>query len=562
MLSRPGIYVVSLVLAAVMVFAAFTFNPTNRGSAYSNINQETVTEIYNTFTMDELYKTYCDNIVSATDDYISSCTGSNETKSNIDNLYNNFMSALANYKNTVQTDASLELKNQRKNELKLAITNLETALFTNGIDMTTSGQYKILINVDDYNYLKQQFSLINYNLDSSSSLNSQHLSNLSAAESFQEKLIATLNKLVYPVVSDDLTLTLDQISTTNATRRSTYLSNMTALKSSISTEDDEKKLANRELMNEYIQSYYNTSLLYSNIVSSSIQLNVFKNYSNNEINKFKYFEDYNKYSAEESLTKQTYLWDSETFEDDYANPIAFQTNSNIGSASAYDFMFYALEIFSFVIIVYALFLASNSIAGEKSDGTIKLIAIKPVNRSKIFNGKLLFCLLISLILLIFSAIISFVVGAFMYGLTSASVLVVFNANTAFVLHPALYMLIYVVSIFIKVFVFISIGMLLTTLFKSGTIASMIGLLVYFIDLVVGVILYGNKLLKLLPLHNISLVSFFGNISYTNGSGIVSKLFANNFTNPPILWLSLLYIIGISIFTILFGIMNFKRKDLA
>ena len=52
-------------------------------------------------------------------------------------------------------------------------------------------------------------------------------------------------------------------------------------------------------------------------------------------------------------------------------------------------MYFTLEIASFLIIAFTVVIGAGMIAKEYSDGTIKLLAIRPFNRNKIVKMLLL-----------------------------------------------------------------------------------------------------------------------------------------------------------------------------
>ena len=188
LLSRPGIYIVCLLLAVVMVFSAFTFSPSARNDEYSDIQQDTVTAIYNTFVLDNLYKPYCDQLIVDTNNFVESCTGTNSSKSNIDALYSDFVEELNDYKHAVTTSASTSTKNSAKEALKLSISNLKTEMLNNGIDLGSQGLYKVLVSSENYNTLTQAFNNVEYYLAGSSVAQEQHTTNLREVNKFDAKI--------------------------------------------------------------------------------------------------------------------------------------------------------------------------------------------------------------------------------------------------------------------------------------------------------------------------------------------------------------------------------------
>lgn len=68
-----------------------------------------------------------------------------------------------------------------------------------------------------------------------------------------------------------------------------------------------------------------------------------------------------------------------------------------------------------VITLFTIIIAGGSVASEFSWGTIKLLLIRPVNRSKILFSKYISTFIFALIMLIILFVLSFVVGAIFFG---------------------------------------------------------------------------------------------------------------------------------------------------
>jgi ABC-2 type transport system permease protein len=69
-----------------------------------------------------------------------------------------------------------------------------------------------------------------------------------------------------------------------------------------------------------------------------------------------------------------------------------------------------------VVTLFTIIIAGGSVASEFSWGTIKLLLIRPVNRSKILLAKYISTFIFALFMLIILFILSFIVGALFFGL--------------------------------------------------------------------------------------------------------------------------------------------------
>jgi ABC-2 type transport system permease protein len=94
-------------------------------------------------------------------------------------------------------------------------------------------------------------------------------------------------------------------------------------------------------------------------------------------------------------------------------------------------------------------LACHTIAGEIKDGSIRYMAIRPVSRTELYFGKLLAIVILTSILIVFSGVVSLIVGGIIYGFNTFNILTIFNGSTAIVIHPIIMMLIFLFSLIIE-----------------------------------------------------------------------------------------------------------------
>jgi ABC-2 type transport system permease protein len=234
------------------------------------------------------------------------------------------------------------------------------------------------------------------------------------------------------------------------------------------------------------------------------------------------------YEQNETLSKNVYLFQNNKFSYEYANPFSVANPSNT-SVNAFDFAYYTLELFSFIIIIYVIVLGAGMIAGEEANGTMKLLAMRPYKRYKIFLGKVFAALKVGLIFIVIGAIASFITGAYLYGTVSLPILSVFNMEYVIISSPYLMFGVYLFTLFIEILFYTIIAVSISSIFKSYTGAVTISILIYFLSMILSFVA-GASFLKFVPLTHTNLFKYFG----AAFSGNTSVAGLNSLLTPPIL----------------------------
>ena len=354
---------------------------------------------------------------------------------------------------------------------------------------------------------------------------------------------------------DSLTKTYDEMQT----RITAQLEVINEYATSKSTSKDINVL---NTYNTYVTRYKEMNVSLKNYVYYSILNDLVKDFSNSEVQNFygKEFNGvYNEYEINEKIVKNNYYIKNDIYSYELDNVFSFNTNSG-SETSAYDFMYFALKISTLVIIVFSIFMAANIFASEHDSGTIKLLLMRPFKRHKIVSGKLLATLFFSTIFLLFSTLISFIIGACVYTLPSTPILVVFNASNAFKIHPALLMIIYVFFTLLEIIFYCILSSALCTLFKSYAGAITISFVTYFITIAMN-IGFGNSLwYSYSPFVNINLFKFFGNGFITNQNSVLSSFFSTPMLGNMDYFVSLGITAGLMAFLLAITYVIFKRRD--
>ena len=216
------------------------------------------------------------------------------------------------------------------------------------------------------------------------------------------------------------------------------------------------------------------------------------------------------YKIDEKLTYNKYLLTQTPIIASTSYNSAFSTTISSGDAvSAFDFTYYGLGICSVVVIIFCVLIGAGMVAGEQSNGTLRMLMIRPFSRNKIISSKIISTVLLAFLFILFATIILFISGAIMYGVDFTPILFVLNANTVIQMSPILYLIIYILLLTLKIYIYCLISIAISVLFKSNTGAVLISVLLYIITIIFGVAFASSMWLNFLPAGNFDIFKYFG-----------------------------------------------------
>lgn len=182
----------------------------------------------------------------------------------------------------------------------------------------------------------------------------------------------------------------------------------------------------------------------------------------------------------------------------------------------WEFLYGNIDVFATIIVLYAVVIAAGNIPGEFSKGTIKLLLIRPISRSKVLLSKYISAILFSLNLLVITVVLSLVVGGIFFGfdLPSQANLITMNGSPVENVIPHLISVI--VSIFIDVLMMITIAFMISTIFHNSAMA--IGLVIFlrFVGPNIVLALQQYDWAKYILFANLDLRQHIGGVAYLEG----------------------------------------------
>jgi len=565
--SKPGIFILSVLLAIILVFGVFTYKPTTFENTHFELNGYTFLDKYTDFNPGENAgkkaeaNTKLTNILDAVKTYrINGLT----QQEHINSLLNSINQNYATYVNCVSDNSYQNYIDNTRNALINSLQNFNVAI-DNALINSQIGSFTLLTTKKNYNNYKKYYKdVIDWARISVRKENLKDHIELFENE-FKNKFFETINNFKYPTLTDEFISNYTSTSNSNLSKLNSRLDLIEEqIQNSFNLATANEDNANDKLadtMDTLANYYVDTIDTFVNLLKYELICNAFNYIDTQEHLTTLHLSQYSNYNSKSLLVRYNYLFEHNKADTDYSKPLTIGISSN-DSVNAYDYSYFVLKIFSFVIIIYAIMSACHSIAGEIKDGTMRYLAIRPVNRTQLLLGKWFAIMYMSLILIIFSAIISLCVGGAVYGFAGNNILTIFNGNWAITLHPLLMIGIYLISMFLELVVYSALAMLLSTLFRSDLLSMTLMMMLYLINILLPMFVQGsNTWLAFYPFSHLSVYALFGSSVFAVQGNFFNLLFGAKVYagTHAALTFSLILIITIVIGTI--AVKIFKKKEL-
>lgn len=266
----------------------------------------------------------------------------------------------------------------------------------------------------------------------------------------------------------------------------------------------------RNIQNK-ITDYSLLSQAYNDYLLDSIKLAISKQFSSDEFVKLYNYDlsKFNIYSTRERITANKYYIDNNIYSSSLNTNFSFNQNSG-KQTNVFDFMYFAMEICTVLIIIFGMMMVCSLITQETESGTIKLLLTRPYKRSKIVTAKLLATIFFVLCFILFSAIICFAGGYFVFGLDTTNILMIFNSSSAISISPILLMIINLLSLTIDVIFYVIIALMISILFKNYAGSISFCFVILLITFTLNILFPEMFWYSLFPGMNLHLFKYFGN----------------------------------------------------
>ena len=560
----PGMILMAGIFLLALALFPSLFSPSERKTITTEINlsSTSISEANSSFLS---YKNIYENDLSSLYNEVNTLVEYNENfKENLislaDELYNlrlSFASA-ANVENIEGPNGCFSLHLsliEKVNELKNLYNSyindyfIPLILVNEDLDFQINMELNLLINV------------LTENTDISGSIDFYNRLNLTLDEygsvSKIKDLFAKVNSVTYS--STNLTDILNNYYTSKDSYLQDLLSQMNNI-IDINSSSEEDANSRESFIN--LAKHYLYTLSYLNVsIKNSVLLEISNHYSDSTLSNYLGFENFNSYELSENRARSDYYLENNLIEEEISNVFMFNTNSST-TTNAFDYMYFSMEVISIFIVAFTVIIGAGMISKEYSDGTIKLLAIRPYKRSKIMLAKIMATLFISFLFVMIAVIMSTIIGIIIYGITFPSMLVVFNAQVTFTLPIWVVFLIYLLCLIIKISIYSLLAIAISTIFKSYVVSVCVSSGIYLLNIILTFVSNGASWLKFNPFANLDLFKYFGGsfISNTNSSNITSLFYSPVFADTSI-WLSITIILVFAVVLNILIFTIFKKRDI-
>lgn len=564
---KPIMIIAFFAVIATMVVSTITFNPVEKEKSSVTLGGSSIINLYQTVFLSETNansKSKLDKKLESQKDwfiaYTTKIAGEEELKT------------LKNY--ITITDSDIQQLNQQLPKF-----------YTTPKDATEDDILKLFDNLyksstNTYNYLTSlntdlSFYISNEDFESLCKYFSGISKNIPNNFPEPEKQFNEVNNFIsqnYPIskitsiVQNLKTLNLNQETVDNLLEKyyyniysgeeDTVLGKLnTEIVKFVNEKQESEKTEDIEQFSILISNYKSIVNMSSSALKYGLTIETVGDKSDKEIIDYIGFSNYNSYLYKQTFATNKFLLENNKFDYDYLTPFSFNSNSG-EQTNAFDFVVYSMQILTLVIVIFLIFVSSGTIATELSNGTMKMLAIRPYNRFKIIIAKFLSCFALMFVLLLMGFAISSVIGLFVYGIGPVNVLTVFNSTSVIVLNAFVVMLLYFISCMINCTFFIALTLLISVLFKSNVVSVIIGLLVYVFTIISNALLYSYVWFTYLPFAHFDLFKYFGTPINTGQFFGFSIGIGSNFL------ISALYL-GVTIFlSLIISIIVFRKRNIA
>lgn len=567
--SKPGIYILALLLAIIMVLGVLIYKPEHQKTNSIEFAGNTILDIYSTdFGDGSSYglKLEADDIVSSAIASLNNYYIDGKTYAQkVDDLKQDFEYNFNLYNQCAFLPVSNEeYTNEKRTKMLNSLKSLYDTI-NNGLNLNNQSSYPVVSTKANYDNLTSLYGEAYNLLKTKTSKIAEICDEFNT--NYKSQIENCLAILYYPTITaekvGDYTVVGNNSKyDTFSENKNSILQQIEALKTEAQTSADvnldEEKI---NKIKNLIINYYSCSQTYANLIKYDLLTIALSAVKTKDKGSLLYLENETLMESQSWLIKYNYLFNKNKSLADFALPLTIGITSN-NETNGYDYAYFIMRMFSFVIIAYAIMAGAHTIAGEMKEGTMRYLAIRPVKRTSILFGKFIAIALMSIILIAFSGVISIVAGGFIYGLKSQMILTVFAGKYAITLHPIAMILIYLISLILELLVYLSIALLLSTFIKSDILAVTILMVVYLINVLLPIFSSSSiGWLAYYPFSHISLYSLFGSSLVADSKNAFNMLMGAKVYPTTNLALTLFVIAVIIVVCNVISAKIFKRKEI-
>lgn len=270
----------------------------------------------------------------------------------------------------------------------------------------------------------------------------------------------------------------------------------------------------------------------------------------------KYLDDNQIYACKSQIALDEYYIANNTYNNEIDTN--FQPNYQVNSEiSCYDYVVYAVKIASILIVVYLIYIITNSLSGELANGNLRITLMAPYKRSTVLFAKSLAIFTLMIIMMFISVIASSITGVLTFGESTNTIVTVFNSSSIVTLSPIVSVIIFGLCQIFAIVCLLSVVIMLSVMIKN-----------FFVSLAVNVVTLAGifaltkislPIMSFLPTNNFNLNKYFYAFTY-NGENIMNKILDGVSYSVQDFYISLIIALVTFVIVNIISYQVFKRKS--
>lgn len=187
---------------------------------------------------------------------------------------------------------------------------------------------------------------------------------------------------------------------------------------------------------------------------------------------------------------------------------------------------FSMSVMCTIAVIGTLIIGAGIVAGESSDGTMKLLLTRPFKRWKILTSKFVAALLYGLFMYALGFVFSLIIGGLLFGFGGfgLNIIASLGKGSAFSVGIIPYTLLKFALSFTQIIILLSMVFFISCLFKSRALAVGISMLIYFVGsgIVQLIAMLGVDILKYVIFFNMDLSPFLSSLPAYPGMTILQS----------------------------------------
>ena len=311
--SKPSIYILAIILAAILILGVFVYNPTPHESTKITLEGSTFTAKYAEFYKADGYK---DNVAGNINNTISSINlynvnyhGKNYTREEyITSLYEEILTEFYEYRNYASYSGDLtEQVGTQKAKLTAAIDALDLAI-NSSLQLSLSDSYSMLTTNANYSTYTAVIKEVKTWVLMSPEKASLAVHCKEFEQNLKPKLQSCLDSFIYPTLSSNFITSYT--STQDGSNLATIYTRLNAIEQEINLVFNEVNAAGDEgnnkqaqKMDELANLYVNTANTYINLVKYELIANAFESTTTQQQLDLLHLKNHSNYNNKSLLIK-------------------------------------------------------------------------------------------------------------------------------------------------------------------------------------------------------------------------------------------------------------------